>query len=179
MSDPKAPEPVKLVTSLFSPETDLLNKVIAELSSVFGQTDLVSHELLFDRTRYYEREMGWPLYRRFASFGELIPADRLVEVKLKTNDMERTYLAEGKRKVNIDPGFLSHERFILATGKNYIHRVYLSKGIYADLTFIYGRGSFRPLEWTYPDYRESDIVLFFNGIRDIYTEQIKELKKLD
>jgi hypothetical protein len=179
MSQPHEPDPVKLIISLFSPEKELLETVIVEISKVYGAIDWISPELYFDRTKYYAREMGWPLHRRFASFARLIPPDFLVEIKLKTNEIEHKYLSEGNRLVNIDPGYISPERLILATGKNYVHRVYLGKGIYADLTLVFQRGSFCPLNWTYPDYADPDIIGVFTGIREKYMKQLKEMKRLD
>ena len=179
MSQPQEPEPVKLISSLFSPEKELIDTVVEELSKDFGLVDWISPELLFDRTQYYAREMGWPLHRRFISFSQLVPADHLVEIKLKTNGIEDHHRLEGNRLVNIDPGIISPERLILATGKNYVHRVYLSKGIYADLTLIFQKGSFRPVKWTYPDYATPTIIGFFNKIREKYMEQLREMKRLD
>jgi len=101
MSHPREPDPVKLVSSLFSPERPLIERVIKELEGLYGRVDRVSSDLYFDRTKYYAREMGWPLHRRFISFAELIPAERLVDIKLRTNEVEQQYLCEGKRKANI------------------------------------------------------------------------------
>ena len=179
MSQPHEPDPVKLISSLFSPDKDLIETVIGEIAKVFGSVDWISPELFFDRTKYYTREMGWPLHRRFISFSQLIPADHLVEIKLKTNEIEYQHLGEGNRMVNIDPGYISPERLILATGKNYVHRVYLSNGIYADLTLLFQKGSFRPLKWTYPDYAAPEIIGFFNEIRERYMEQMREMKRID
>lgn len=179
MSQPHEPDPVKLIASLFSPEKELIDTVIDEISKLYGLVDWISPELLFDRTKYYAREMGWPLHRRFISCSELFPVDHLVEIKLKTNEIEQQYLREGNRMVNIDPGFISPERLILATGKNYIHRIYLSKGIYADLTLVFQKKSFRPLKWTYPDYADPQLISFFNEIRERYMEQVKEMKRID
>jgi len=179
MSQPHEPDPVKLISSLFSPEKEIIDTVVGELSKIIGLVDWISPELLFDRTKYYAREMGWPLHRRFISFSPLVPADHLVEIKLKTNGIEEQYRREGNRLVNIDPGFISPERLILATGKNYVHRVYLSKGIYADLTLIFQKGSFRPVKWTYPDYATPELIGFFNEIRKKYMEQLRGMKRLD
>ena len=179
MSQPHEPDPVKLISSLFSPEKERIDTVIGEIAKIFGSVDWISPELFFDRTKYYAREMGWPLHRRFISFSQLIPADHLVEIKLKTNEIEEQHLREGSRMVNIDPGYISPERLILATGKNYVHRVYLKKGIYADLTLVFQKGSFRPLKWTYPDYAAPEIIGFFNEIRERYMEQIREMKRID
>ena len=179
MSHPYEPDYVKLISSLFSQQKGLIDKVIDQLSEVYGPVDWISRELLFDRTKYYAREIGWPLFRRLISFEKLVPPDNLAEIKLKTNEIEGQYLNEGNRLVNIDPGYISAERLILATGKNYIHRVYLSKGIYADLTLLFKRGGFIALEWTYPDYAEQEIRGLFNAVRAKYMSQLREKKRLD
>jgi len=178
MSLPCEPDHVKLIASLFSPRKEFIDTAVRDLSGVFGLVDWNSPEIFFDRTRYYEREMGWPLHRRFISFEDLIPADSIAEIKLKTNEIERQYLRDGKREINIDPGYISPERLILATGKNYVHRVYLSGGIYADLTLVFKKGSFRELQWTYPDYRDPKIIEYFNGLREQYMKQLREIKSL-
>jgi len=179
MSYPHKPDHVKLISSLFSPEREFIDRVIGQLSDICGPVDWLGPEFFFDRTKYYAGEMGWPLHRRFISFEDLIPPDHLVEIKLKTNEVERQYVRDGNRRINIDPGYISPERLILATGKNYSHRVYLAQGIYADLTLVYQGGSFKPLEWTYPDYADSKIIGFFNELRKRYMKQLKEMKSLD
>jgi len=178
MSEPHEPDPVKLISSIFSPDKALIDKAIDDLSVQLGQVDWISPELLFDRTKYYAREMGWPLHRRFLSFLKLVSPDHLVQIKLKSNEIERNHLREGQRTVNIDPGYISPERLVLATGKNYVHRVYLAKGIYADLTLLFQRGSFRPLPWTYRDYSDPQLIEWLNGIRKTYMEQLREMKRL-
>ena len=179
MSHPVEPDPVKLISSLFSSEKEVLEQFIAQLSETYGPVDHISSEFMFDRTRYYAREMGWPLHRRFVSFSRLISSENLVDVKLKTNGLEQQRLYEGNRTVNIDPGVLSAERLVLATGKNYIHRIYLSKGIYADLTLLFKRGCFTPLQWTYPDYADPEVIEFFNEVRQKYMDQLREMKRID
>jgi hypothetical protein len=178
MSQPQEPDPVKLVASVFSPHGEQIDSVITELIDIFGATDWVSPEIPFNRTQYYAKEMGWPLYRRFVSFEKLISAEHLPTIKLETNRVERQHLHGGKRRVNIDPGYISPERLILATGKNYVHRIYLSKGIYGDLTLVYQRGSFRALDWTYPDYAATETILMFNDVRKIYMNQIREMRSI-
>jgi hypothetical protein len=103
----------------------------------------------------------------------LIQQDALADIKCLTNDLEGEFSKEGKRLVNIDPGYMVPERFVLATGKNYAHRVYLRAGIYADLTLIYRGGHFCPLDWTYPDYAGEAIVGFLQSIRNKYMHQLR------
>ncbi len=179
MSHPQRSGRVKLISSLFSPEKSVVDRVIVQMSEIYGPVDWSSPEMFFDRTKYYAKEMGWPLHRRFVSFEELIHPEALVEVKLKTNEIEKGYLTRGNRRINIDPGYISPERLILATGKNYIHRVYLTKGIYADLTLIFKRGSFRPLEWTYRDYADPEMIGYLNELREAYMEKLREIKRID
>lgn len=177
MSTPIDSDNVKLICSLFSPEEKLVDSVINELKDKFGPTDWISPGLFFDRTRYYEREMGWPLYRRFITFRELIRPEEIIEAKLFTNEIENRYLENTNRRINIDPGYISLERLVLATGKNYTHRIYLSKGIFADLTLVFHKGSFEPLEWTYRDYSDPEAIDQFNNIRESYKNQLRGLEQ--
>ena len=177
MSAPKEADDVKLVVSLFSPEEKILEEVTLKLRRMFGPSDWMSPPLFFDRTRYYEKEMGWPLHRRFLSFTDLIRPEAIVDIKLQTNKLEKGYLQEGKRRVNIDPGYVALERLVLATGKNYRHRMYLSKGIYADLTLVFHQRSFQTLAWTYRDYADSVVIGHFNSIRENYKNQLRGLNQ--
>ena len=99
----------------------------------------------FDYTRYYEDEMGSPLFRRWATFKDLVPQDRLADIKHQALELEERWTVDKKRRLNIDPGLLTAERLVLATGKNYSHRIYLGKGIFGDLTLIFYQGSFSAL----------------------------------
>jgi hypothetical protein len=179
MSNPSEAEDVKLISSLFSSQANLIDRVILEMEGLFGPTDWISPAFFFDRTKYYEREMGWPLHRRFISFKTLVRPQDIVEIKWKTNDLENKESQGGKRKINIDPGYVALERLVLTTGKNYTHRIYLSRGIYADLTLIFQRGGFSPLAWTYKDYGDPEIIDYFNEIRERYKKQIRGLEQYE
>ena len=177
MSQPKHSEPVKLISSIFSNNKDLLNITIKELSNKFGNIDYISKFVLFDYTDYYEKEMGAPLFRRFISFETLLNPEMLPDIKQYTNKIEERFLKEEKRQVNIDPGYLSQAHLILATGKAYTHRPYLRNGIYADLTLIYTNNNFQSLDWTYPDYAGEIIIGILNIIRKKYLMQLRQSKK--
>lgn len=173
MSTPRAPEHAKLVVSIILKDHSLLAELAAELEALFGPLEMVSRWLPFDFTHYYETEMGRPLVRRMLAFRTLVAQDRLADIKLATNALEARYAAERRRRVNIDPGILVLSRFVLATGKNFAHRIYLAKGIYADLTLIYTRGAFQTLPWTYPDYADGDLLVFLEQVRRRYKLEIK------
>ena len=173
MSVPQPPKPAKLVVGIILKEKNLLPQVAADLFHRFGSIDLVSPWLSFNFTTYYESEMGAPLFRRVLAFRTLIEQISLVDAKEFTNDLEGRYCRNNKRQVNLDPGYLLHERFVLATGKNFAHRIYLNRGIYADLTLIYRKGSFQPLPWTYPDYAHHNLLSFLEQVRKTYVLDIK------
>jgi hypothetical protein len=147
---------------------------VEELYSTFGETDAVSERFAFDLTDYYTREMGKVLFRHFITFKRFIPIPNLPDIKQMTNRLEEKYAAsDGNRRINIDPGYICLEHVILATTKGYTHRPYLRDGIYADLTLIYRNKSFRPLEWTYPDYRQEGVIALFNQFRKEYLEDLR------
>ena len=176
------PQKVKLIASIFSSSKDILEKAEHELLEAFGDIDFKSDLLFFDKTRYYEKEMGWPLYRFFYAFKYLIDPGDLADIKIKTNDIESAYTENTARKVNIDPGYISPERLVLATGKNFTHRIYIAKGIYADLTLIFQKGGFLPLPWTFPDYATMELRDMFADIRNQYMNGISknsEIKACD
>ncbi len=174
MGKAKEPEPAKLFMSLITSEEDVLQKGMDDLGEIFGEIDFISDVLPFNFTDYYAQEMGTNLFRRFITFGSLVSRASLPEIKQRTNDLEEKYATPLRhRKINIDPGYLCLEHVILATTKGYTHRPYLREGIYADLTLIYRSKSFRPLEWTYPDYRQSEVIGLFNEFRKTYLEDLK------
>jgi hypothetical protein len=174
MGQQKTPKPVKLVMSLIASAEGLFECVLGDLRENFGDTDFTSPWMVFDLTDYYAAEMGVDLRRRFVAFGRLIDPHLLPAVKTRTNRMEQRYVQATGRRVNIDPGYVSSEHLILATTKAYSHRPYLRDGIYADLTLIYQKGSYRPLDWTYPDYQKPELIEMFNAIRKSYLSQLRE-----
>jgi hypothetical protein len=136
----------------------------------------VSAVLPFDHTDYYHQEMGQPLVRRLASFDRLIRQEELARVKVQTNYLEAELREEGNRTVNLDPGYLLAERLVLASGKNYAHRIYLGEGIFADLTLIYQNKDYRPLAWTYTDYAEPRIRAWLRALREKYLLQLRTIE---
>ena len=174
MSKLESPESVKLISSIFSADRDLLAEILNKLSEEYGEADFISDFIPFDYTDYYASEMGQSLVRRFVSFENLVRPESLPRIKIFTNKVEEKYLSNGKRRANIDPGYISKHHLILATGKSYTHRPYLGGGIYADLTLIYRNKTFQPLEWTYPDYAGGNIIEMFNRLREKYIVQLKQ-----
>ena len=177
MSTPKTPDPAKLVVSIFMKEKVLFDKIFDRLEQVGGPVDIISPWLDFDFTDYYYKEMGSPLFRRLVAFKPLIEQDALAGIKLGTNEIENNHLDGDRRQVNIDPGYLLASRFILATGKEYSHRIYIGKKIYADLTLMYTKQGFKTLDWTYPDYASESIFKFLGNVRDKYLVDLNAHKR--
>lgn len=165
MSLPRAPASPKLLVRFLFRDVQVQMEALDALEAHFGPVDFLSSPGPFPYTTYYDEEMGKGIRRQSASFLELVSPDSLPDIKIRTNEVEEKLSCGGKRQVNIDPGFISEERFILATGKNFTHRIYLRDGIYADLTLIYQKGAYRPLPWTYPDYQEPDFLHYLSVLR--------------
>jgi hypothetical protein len=173
MSTPQTPKPAKLIIGLIMKDRTLIDSLAVELGAAYGPIDMVSAWMPFDYTRYYEPEMGAQLVRRMLAFKSLIRQSELPAIKLATNRLEEAYSQNGKRRVNIDPGYLLLERLVLASGKNFSHRIYLGDGIYADLTLIYQHGAFEKLPWTYPDYADQPMLGFLQQVRSKYAVDLK------
>jgi len=176
MSTPRAPAPAKLVMSVFMKDKTVLASVFPRLEAVGGPVDMISPWLDFDFTDYYYREMGEPLFRRFIAFKPLMEQDALASVKLATNRIESEFSDQNNRTINIDPGYLLSSRFILATGKEYSHRIYIGQKIYADLTLMYTKKGFETLAWTYPDYASHAVLKFLGQVRQKYLGDLKAIK---
>ncbi len=174
MSELSEPRPVKLFIGLIYSKTAPVNECVKKLEDSYGEIDFMSEEFSFDFTSYYEEEMGKELSRKILSFRKLIKRDEIVNIKIFTNQLEKIFSIENKRRINIDPGYIAPEHLILATGKGYYHRPHLGKGVYADLTLIYRNKEFHMLEWTYPDYKTDQMRELLNSIREKYMLHLRK-----
>jgi hypothetical protein len=168
VSIPSVPERAALVVGALCGKASPKTWARERLESRFGSIQEEAGPLDFTFTTYYNKELGQGIKRFLWFFAEPIERDRLVSVKLATNEMEQLSAKNGMRTINLDPGFLTLGNFVLATGKNNAHRIYLSEGIFAEITLIFRKNSFRPLEWTYPDYADPELIGILNRFRDIY-----------
>ena len=164
---------VKLFIGFIFAKEEIYLKTKRILEVKFGKIDFESQTLPFNHTQYYEKEFGINLKRKFLSFQKLIHPEKLAQIKTITNKIEKRLVYQSKRQINIDPGILNLSKVILATTKDYKHRIYLSRGIYAEVTLYYQNKSFQSWEWTYPDYKTSEYIQIFIYIRNIYSNQIK------
>lgn len=171
MGEVRDPQPVKMFVGVLTAQPSALTELRGSLEKHLGPVDCESKLLDFTYTDFYEPEMGPGLKRKFWGFGRLAVPDALVDLKLFANRVEQTLAISGKRTVNIDPGYLTPARLVLASTKDFGHRLYLSQGIYGEVTLMYQKKEFQPLPWTYPDYRSEAYHQFFRELRRVYMTQ--------
>ena len=172
MGMPEIPREVKLIVAVTFQNDEQLRAVEDYLTEHFGEVDVRSAVYDFLYTDYYESEMGKNLKKVFLSFERLINRENFPSIKLFTNQYEKALSVSGQRTENIDPGYICEASLILATTKNFSHRIYIGSGIYGDCHLIFENDAFKPLPWTYPDYREPDALNFFKRVRERYFEQL-------
>ncbi|MDR3070990.1 MAG: DUF4416 family protein [Endomicrobium sp.] len=168
------PKRVKLFCGIILSEEKIKQGFLGTLEKKFGKVDLISDTAIFNFSDYYNSEMGHDLKRFWISFEKLISADELAEIKVFTNHIENVFALNNKRVINIDPGYVTPANVVLATTKNYAHRIYLASGIYAEVTIVYKKNGFLKLPWSYPDYLSKPATAFFLSTR---SELLKQLKK--
>jgi len=175
MAKPVVPSHALLFCGILFSEGRNYKDIFRILEKKYGQIILVSQIFDFKETDYYKPEMGDKIKRVYLGFNNLIPMEQIKVIKLDTNRMEIELFSEfRKRRVNIDPGYITNSKVVLATTKNQQHRIYLGDGIFAEVTLRYHKGSFIPWEWTYRDYRREESILFFNHLREIYRKKLKK-----
>jgi len=167
----------KLILGTIFKKEKILDNTIKILKKKWGKIDLASDVFEFKHTDYYEKEMRKPLFRKFFSFYNLIHPENLPDYKIFTNRMEEN-LAEkyhkSSRVINLDPGYILPGCMIMATAKNYSHRVPLKNGIYAHLEYLFSKNGVIELDWTYTDFRTKDYKNFFFKVREIYLKQLRK-----
>jgi hypothetical protein len=170
-------DPVKPVEAIFSAERSHIIRAAAWWEEMAGPIDYVSPEAFFDHSDYYREEMGGPLVKRIFASEDLMEAGELVEMKVRCVDYEQAAARDGRRTVNLDPGYISGASLVLATGKPRAHRIYLGRGVWADLTLVYEGGRFRVQPWTYADYAEEAMQAALEDVRKKYLDQMKKLRR--
>lgn len=162
----------KLIVGMISNNTEFFEKASRLLVKKFGKIDFESSILDFNFTNYYEKEFGRNLKRKFISFKELVRQDHLAGIKNLTIKIEKQLTDSAwKRKVNLDPGLLTDSKLVLASTKDFSHRIYLGNFIFAELTLSFQNKAFAPFPWTYPDYKTKDYIDFFNHARNLYMKK--------
>ncbi|MFC1725817.1 phosphoribosylformylglycinamidine cyclo-ligase [candidate division KSB1 bacterium] len=172
----KKKEKVKLITAVTFNSSIKIQEICKILENKFGSIEENGGVFPFTFTDYYEEEMGKDLNKLFLAFKTLVDPEDLPDIKIETNNIEDRYLKHRNRNVNIDPGYISASKLVLATTKNYSHRLYLRDGIYGDIHLTFTDGKFHANPWTYPDYKVDKHIEYFENIRNDYLKQKREEK---
>jgi hypothetical protein len=146
-------------------EEEYFRRAREELRKAFGEIAMESPPSAWEVSDYYREELGWPLARAFIFFREKIDPLALPGIKCTTNDLEARLSAEGRRTVNIDPGYMTLSKVVLASTKNYSHRLYIGKGVFAELSLVHVKGKYRPHLFTYSDYSSETSIKIFEEAR--------------
>jgi hypothetical protein len=159
-------EPILFIGALFS-EKIIFDEVFPLLQDDFGDVLFQSSILPWEYSDHYNEELGTPIYRKFIFFDRVIDPSTLADIKLSTNSLENTFSQTGNRRINLDPGYLTLAKVVLASTKNYSHRIYIGKGIYAELALFYKDRHFLTLPWTYNDYKDQTYISMFTTVRNL------------
>ncbi len=173
-----APEPVKYFVAILWADADVLSATYARLSAQWGSLDFEGPDRLFDLTDYYEGEMGARLFRRLVAFENLRSPEGLASAKRTCIGIEAELAGPSGRRVNLDIGYLDHNKLVLASVKPAGQKIYLSNGIYADLVARYADGRYQPFAWTFPDFKDGRYDEELATLRATYLEQMKAWRKL-
>lgn len=177
MAQTQSPEPLKYFVAILFHAPIALDKGKKALTDVWGPLDFEGEDREFDMTDYYESEMGSPLYRRLVAFEQLLDPTALIDMKLRCNEIEDALAHDGKRIVNLDAGYLDHNKVVLASAKARGQKIYLDRGIYADLVGFYKNGHYQPFDWTFPDFKDNRYDRELLAIRQIYLQQMRKWRE--
>src|SRR4026208_405190 len=177
MGTVREPKPAKYFVALLCSDNDLLTALESELSSILGTIDGRTEAVLWTASKFYEQEMGSGLQRRFVSFSNLQSPQDLAPIKLKSQQIKDNFRTDGpgRRRANLDPGYLDTFKVVLASTKNASQRIYLGAGIYGEATLLYHDAAFHGLDYTYRDYLWPDTLAFFSRLRTRYLAQLRQL----
>jgi hypothetical protein len=173
MREIRSPIPVKLFIGMLSPEPELFDICADIVCQEYGPIDCQSEIVPWTNSDFYQDEMGSGILRKFIFFEQLIDPGDLPAIKISTARIEKNLAIQtvnnARRRINLDPGYVTEAKVVLATTKDYTHRLYIGEGIYAEVTLRYvnKNRSFSPFDYTYLDYRSETYTTMFNKARDV------------
>lgn len=173
--------PVFLIAAVTSGFEAALDWGIRETQQAWGPLYCQSNLFDFSETDYYEKSMGKNLKKQFLVFDRLVDPACLPDFKILANQLEEDYRdrdgSDLERPINIDPGYITEAKLVLATTKDRDHRVFLDRGIYAEVTLHFHHGQWESRPWTYPDYQRVDFQEFFSSCRDELRRRYRQLNQ--
>lgn len=191
MAQASPPHDVKLICGMISADAGLFDRAAEALAEEFSPVELRSEVMPFDFTHYYDTEMGSPLWRQFLAFETPVSPEMLAAAKVATNRIEAEFATRltrtpvrvpqderrPARPINLDVGYVDESKLILASMKDFSHRIYLSQGVYAELTLMYHKGRWDALGWTFPDYASGRYHTFLTQARDRLRQHLIQVRR--
>jgi len=178
MGEPSSPEPALRLLAAFSRHPAALEWARVRAEQVWGPVALASRVFPFHDTDYYQPTMGPELGKVFFVFAQLCDPAGAVDDKLLSGVWEQEYARLGQhaepRPLNLDPGYITSAKLVLTSTKDHAHRIYLARGIYAEVTLHYRDRQWQHHPWTFPDYRRADYQEFFTQARNYLRARIKQ-----
>lgn len=171
----RLPLPVKFFCAFIYVDKDIYGKTENILEKKFGKIDFQSQKIDFNCTDYYSQEMGKTLFRKFVSFKRLRKPSDFINIKLFCIKLENKFAKNKRRRINIDPGYINDAKLVLTTTKDFAHRIYLNKGVFAEVTLSFADGKFNYFPTTFSDYKTPQYINIFMSIRKKYHKQIEDL----
>ncbi len=165
-------EPVKPFLGILYHEKSALDEALQRIGNELNPVERLSDSFSFHETDYYEDEMGLDLLRTFAVLQNVIDPSEIKQYKRYCFDLESELARDGKRPINLDPGYINYYHLVLTSVKTLPHKIYLGDGVFAEIEMIYKNKQFQPMDWAYADYRKYTGV--FLQFRKRYVEQMRE-----
>ena len=169
--------PVMLIAAVISRFEEAFDWTRNETTSDWGKIEIESPRFDFVETGFYAETMGEDLKKQFFAYSQLIDPAKIAAAKVAANAWERKFAATSDwpvaRPLNIDPGYITEAKLVLATTKDRDHRIYLQQGIFAEVTLHYHDRQWRGDRWTYPDYQRTDFQEFFTQCRQLLRQMYR------
>ena len=178
MGEVQKTQSVKFIVGILAIDEDALDRANELIAEQIGPVESHSETWPFSSTEYYAKEMSETLWRQFVSLAKPTDPVDLIKLKLTCNSLELDHANEcgrgQRRAINLDPGYISPAKLVLASTKDFSHRVYLDQGIFGEVTLQYVHGSWRSLTWSFPDYSEPRYHEFFSQVRSRLLDQLRK-----
>jgi hypothetical protein len=168
MSQAVEPAPVLRMCSCLTGDRGLLPAVERKLVHAFGEVALKSPAFPFDGSDYYREELGDPIERFWYCFAALCGAELLPDVRRTTGRIEASFAADGKRRVNLDPGYLDLGKLVLASLKQAPDKIYMGRGVWAHTCLRYRFGELTAPDHSFADFRDGRFNGFMLEARKLY-----------
>lgn len=180
MGTPLPHAPTLLFAAVFSRHVAALDWVWGRIEENWGAIALASQRIPIVETNYYNRLMGEGLLKQLLAIDGDFDPSRLADIKLESNRWESEF-AEAhdfpeERPLNIDPGYVTPMKVVLASTKDRAHRIYLRDGIYAEECLYFHAHAWQGRPWTYPDYLRADYHAFLLKVRDRLVRRLSTMR---